>query len=69
MDEGAGVSYADRRGTELTRYDPHYHIDGDGALWCRVITDDGTVYERRVSRETALRVIADLALFVARGER
>lgn len=53
-------------GTELTRYDPYFHPDGEGGLRCRIIADDGAVYWRTVSREAALRIIADLALWLAR---
>ena len=63
----AGEGFTDRtRGVALTKYDPYFHDDGTGGLVCRVIADDGQVFNRAVSRETAARMIATLALFVAR---
>lgn len=60
-------SYADRTtGTELTRFEPVFIDDGEGGKRFRVITDDGEVFHGSVSREAALRMIATLALFVAK---
>ena len=55
-------------GSKLTRFDPYFHPTEDGGMNCRTITDDGAVYNRPISRKSALRIMADLALWLDRTE-
>lgn len=63
---GIIVTDAPRYGTEMTRFDPVVVEDGEGGQMIRVITDDNQIFYCTISRERALRMIADLALFVAK---